>query len=283
MRNLLTVCVLFAIFVFTADFASAAIKVSPAIIAIDASKVKKDYITGSFSVGGGKDEVIRFKVYPEFFEHSATGDYVSLPDKGQPNSLMGKLKFYPQEFTCKDGNDQKVRFTVTELKTLPAGESRLVLFLEDTKTKELIIRKANGEIGGRIIVKTRVGVPIYLDRGNYTRRGNLDSVVFKKDNNEYECAYKIISSGNSRINYNGFGYVSQGDKLIKQFVVNGSSVDPNKSLERIQKIDGLKDLIADGQEYKIKFVVTYKDENDREKILKKEFTFIPNKIAQSKI
>jgi len=283
MKHLLTVFALFALFIFTADIASAAIKVSPAIITIDASKVKKDYITGSFSVGGGKDETIRFKVYPEFFEHNQKGDYVSLPDKGQPNSLMGKLKFYPQEFTCKDGADQKVRFTITDLKTLPVGESRLVLFLEDTKTKELIIRRANGEIGGKIIVKTRVGVPIYLDRGNYTKRGALDSVVFKKDENEYECAYKITSSGNSRINYSGFGYVSQGDKLIKQFVVNGSSVDPNKSLERIQKIDGLKDLIADGQEYKIKFVVTYKDENDREKVLKKEFMFIPNKPTQIKI
>lgn len=283
MKNLLTVFLLFALIIFSTNFASAAIKVSPAIITIDASKIKKDYTTGSFSVGGGKDETIRFKVYPEFFEHSVKGDYVSLPDNGQPNSLMGKLKFYPQEFTCKDGVDQKVRFTITDLKTLPAGESRLVLFLEDTKTKELIIRRANGEIGGRIIVKTRVGVPVYLDRGNYTKRGSLDSVAFKKDNNEYECAYKITSSGNSRLNYSGFGYISQGDKLIKQFVINGSSVDPNKSLERVQKIDGLKDLIADSKEYKIKFVVTYKDENNREKILKKEFIFVPNKQTQSKI
>lgn len=201
-----------------------------------------------------------------------------MPDKGQANSLMGKVKVYPTEFTCKDGVSQKVRFTITGVKSLPAGESRLALFLEDVNTKELLIKRADGKIGGRIIVKTRMGIPIYLDKGNYSRKGNLDTVAFKKTGDDYSCLYKVSSTGNSRLYYSGFAYVSQNGNLIKTININSGSVDPNKMLERIQRLDIKKEELQTGQEYEVKFVLTYKDENNKEKVLKKEFKFIPEAI-----
>ena len=174
-------------------------------------------------------------------------------------------------------------FTITNLRTLPAGESRLLLYLEDVNTKAIVIKKANGDVGGKILVKTRVGVPIYLDKGNYTKRGTLDAVAIKQKGDEFDCEYKVSSTGNSKIRYNGFGYLTQGDKLIKQFDIHGSTVAGGTFLEKIQQLDVPKDLIIEGQEYKIKFILTYKDENQREKVLKKEITFIPNKSSQAKI
>lgn len=275
--------ILLALFVFSVNAAAAAIRVSPSYIELDANKTKKNYITGSFSISGGKDETVRFKVYPVFFEYDTKGHFIELEDKNQLNSLMGKIKFYPMEFTCKNGLTQKIRFTVTDLKTLPTGESRLILFLEDVDTKEIVIKKANGQAGGKIIVKTRVGVPIYLDKGNYVKRGTLDTVVLKKTGDDYSCEYKVSSTGNSKIRYNGYGYLSQGDKLIKQFDIHGATVEGGTFLEKIQQLDIPKDELKEGQEYKIKFVLTYKDEHDREKILKKEIIFIPNKSNEKKI
>lgn len=274
---------LLALIIFTANIATAAVRVSPSYIELDGNKGKKDYITGSFSVAGGKDETIRFKVYPEFFEYNSKGRFVELPDNGQARSLIGKLKFYPNEFTCKDGITQKVRFTITDIKKLPAGESRLVLFLEDVNTKEVMIKKANGDIGGKIIIKTRVGVPVYLDKGNYSKKGVLDAVAIKQAGDEIACEYKVSSLGNSKIRYNGIGYLSQGDKLIKQFDIHGSTVEGGKFLEMVQKLDISKEEIIPGKEYKFKFVLTYKDEKQNSKVLKKEITFIPEKIAPKAI
>jgi len=274
---------LFTFMVLAANVATAAVRVSPSYVEVDANKTKKDYITGSFTVSGGKDETIRFKVYPEYFEYDSKGRFISLEDKNQPRSLMGKLKFFPNEFTCKDGLTQKVRFTITDLKKLPAGESKLVLFLEDVNTKEVLIKKANGQIGGKIIVKTRVGVPVYLDKGNYSKRGVLDAVALKQQGEQIACEYKVSSMGNSKIRYTGFGYLSQGDKLIKQFDIHGSTVEGGKFLEMVQKLEVPKDQLIAGKEYKFKFVLTYRDEKDNQKVLKKEMIFIPEKTVTSKV
>ena len=274
---------LIAIIFCNAQSSFCAIRVSPAYLELDANTTSKDYLTSSFSVSGGKDESVRFKVYPEFFEFDTKGRYVPLGDKGQPNSLMGKVKFYPSEFTCTNGVSQKVRLTVTGLKSLPDGESRLVLFLEDVDTKEVALKKANGKYGGKIIVKTRVGVPIYVDRGNYVKKASFDSANFKKLDDIYACEFKVSSLGNSKVRYSGFGYISQGDKLIMKFEVPGSSVEGGKFVERIQQLDFPKNILQENQEYNVKFVLTYKDEKQREKVMKKELTFIPEKLEKSKI
>ena len=277
------ILVLLTFLIITVNVANAAIRVSPSYLELDANKIKKDYITGSFSVEGGKDETVRFKVYPEFFEYDSKGRFVELEDKDQKNSLIGKLKFYPMEFTCKNGITQKVRFTITDFKVLPAGESRLVLFLEDVDTKEIVIRKANGQAGGKIIVKTRVGVPIYLDKGNYTKKGTLDTLALKKVGDEYACEYKISSLGNSKIRYNGVAMLSQDGKLIKTMNIYGMTVEGGKFLDTAQRLDIPKDQIVQGLEYKLKFILTYKDERGSEKVLKKEMTFIPEKLVTTKI
>lgn len=279
MKKLVVLAFLF-IFVGVAD---AAIKISPGYVEIDANKTKKDYITGAFSVAGGKDETVRFKVYPVFFEYDPKGHFIELPDNGQKNSLMGRLKFFPSEFTCQNGLEQKVRFTITDLKSLPQGESRLTLFLEDIDTKEVVLKKANGDIGGKIIVKTRVGVPVYVAKGIYTRKGNLDALVLKSTGEEYACEYKIASLGNSKIRYNGTAYLSQGGKLVKQFDIQGRTVDGGKFIEMVQKLDIPKDQLKSGEECNLKVVLTYRDEHDREKILKKEVTFIPEKISTNRV
>lgn len=277
------VLILFAFLISIINAASAAIRVSPGYVEIDGNKTKKDYITGAFTVEGGKDETVRFKIYPVFFEYDTKGRFVELEDNAQKNSLIGKLKFYPMEFTCKNGNPQKIRFTITNLKTLPTGESRLVLFLEDVDTKEIVIRKANGQAGGKIIVKTRVGVPVYLDRGMYTKRGTLDAIALKKVGDEFACEYKISSHGNSKIRYSGMAMLSQGGKLIKTMDVYGMTVEGGKFLDTAQRLDFPKDQIVAGQEYKLKFVLTYRDEKGSEKVLKKEITFIPEKLTTTKI
>lgn len=279
MKKLLAVLILFV----CGGVAQAAIKISPSYLELDANKTKKDYVTGSFLVAGGRDETVRFKVYPVFFEYDNKGHFVELPDNNQKNSLMGKVKFFPQEFTCINGLEQKIRITVTDLKSLPAGDSRLTLFLEDIDTKEVVIQRSNGSIGGKIIVKTRVGVPIYVAKGNYTRKGNFEALVLKNAGEDYICEYKVASLGNSKIRYNGTAYLSQGDKLIKQMDIHGKTVEGGKFVEMVQKLDLPKEQLNQGEQYNLKVVLTYKDEKNNDKVIKKDITFIPNKVTPTKV
>jgi hypothetical protein len=274
--------VLLALF-FVSNSAFSAIRVSPSYLELNANKSKKDYISSSFTVAGAPDETIRFKVYPEYFEIDKTGKLNVVADKGQPNSLLSKLQFYPSEFTCKEGKEQKVRFTITKTKTLPPGESRILLFLEDTKTKEILLSKAESGINGKIIVKTRVGVPIYVDKGNFNKKGNLEAVAIKTNGDNYNCEYKVKSLGNSKIRYSGVVQISQKNKLIKEQNLSGMTVPPNGWIEAIERIDIPKDQINPGQEYKVNFILSYKDERDKTQYLKKEFTFIPAKQTPSKV
>lgn len=281
MKRLLLV--LLALFI-SANCAFSAIRISPSYVELDANKVKKDYITGSFSVSGGSNETIRFKVYPEFFEHDNKGQYLSLADKGQPNSLMDKINFFPNEFTCINGKEQKVRFTINNLKAVPSGESRLVLFLEDVEAKEVLLTKSANGIGGKIIVKTRVGVPIFLDKGNYTKKGNLETLVLNKSKDDnYNCEYKISSLGNSKIRYNGYAQLVKGNELIERFDIHGRTVQGGRFVEMAQRLPISQDKLIAGQEYKLKLTLVYKDEKQKEKFLKKEIIFTPQKTTPSAV
>lgn len=269
-------CLLILMLFFSLVEVKAAIKIAPSTIELNANTTKKDYISTAFNVSGGINETIRFKLYPVFFKYDEKGRFIELKDNGQKESLMGKIKFYPMEFTCQNGQPQKVRLTITGLKTLQNGESRLMLFLEDVNTKEVLLSKLNGNIGGKILVKTRVGVPIYVNKGNFTKKAQILTLNANENNGILNCTYKISSNGTSKVRYNGWGYITDNNNnLLKKFKVISSNIPGGIAsyLEKEQKID-LKDCnLNNDKNYNLKLVLTYMDENNKEKILKKETSF----------
>lgn len=269
-------CLLILMLFFSLVEVKAAIKIAPSTIELNANTTKKDYISTAFNVSGGINETIRFKLYPVFFKYDEKGRFIELKDNGQKESLMGKIKFYPMEFTCQNGQPQKVRLTITGLKTLQNGESRLMLFLEDVNTKEVLLSKLNGNIGGKILVKTRVGVPIYVNKGNFTKKAQILTLNANENNGILNCTYKISSNGTSKVRYNGWGYITDNNNnLLKKFKVISSNIPGGigSYLEKEQKID-LKDCnLNNDKNYNLKLVLTYMDENNKEKILKKETSF----------
>ena len=269
-------CLLILMLFFSLIEVKAAIKIAPSTIELNAKTTNKDYISTAFNVSGGINETIRFKLYPVFFKYDEKGRFIELKDNGQKESLMGKIKFYPMEFTCQNGQPQKVRLTITGLKTLQNGESRLMLFLEDVNTKEVLLSKLNGNIGGKILVKTRVGVPIYVNKGNFTKKAQILTLNANENNGILNCTYKISSNGTSKVRYNGWGYITDNNNnLLKKFKVISSNIPGGigSYLEKEQKID-LKDCnLNNDKNYNLKLVLTYMDENNKEKILKKETSF----------
>lgn len=175
MKKILLLLVL--ITMFFSQRAESALKVTPTLLELNANETRGNYLTASFDVQGDANETIRFKIYPSYFKISPQGTMDIIEENtSESDNLIKNVRFVPNEFTLQNGNKQKVRLTITDLKNLPDGESRMVLFLEDVAAKELMLPSGMKDVTTKLIVKTRVGIPIYLDKGKFVKCAQIENI-----------------------------------------------------------------------------------------------------------
>ncbi len=249
----------------------AAIKVSPTIIELDANKARGNYLTTSFDIQGGKDETIRFKIYPGFFNISQTGGMEIVEDDNIKNSLTSNIRFVPSEFTLSNGQKQKVRVTFNDISKLQDGESRTVLFLEDVVAKEVSLPMAQGS-SSKLIVKSRIGIPIYIDKGRYTKIGQFDDLKVEKSENNLVYKICLSSQGNSKIRYTGKGQIIKDKDLVEEFSVPSNPVNAGGVFNDAFKIPVEK--LKGEEQYTLRLVLEYKDEKNQTKQMVKEVQFM---------
>lgn len=259
----------------------AAIKVTPTVIEMDTKGARSNYVTSPFNVQGAEDETIRFKIYPEYFKITSQGTMDMLEKTPAQDSLINNIKFVPSEFTLQNGRTQKVRLTVTDFDKLPDGESRLVLFLEDVAAREIVLPSGNRNVTTKLLVKTRVGIPVYLDKGNVTKKGEIDLFKAEQQGEKLVCNMKIISDGNSKIRYSGKAQIIKGRTLIDEKPINNNVVGAKNFLLTNEILP--TDKITQDGEYKIRLILNYKDENGKIKNLIKESTVNVIKTKQTTI
>lgn len=249
----------------------ASVAVSPTRVEINANKLKSNYVTTAIEVKGDSQVPMRFKVYPGYFTIDNKGEVVMV-DKAtnDPHDLSKKIRFVPSEFTVAQGKSQKVRLNIANLNQLPDGESRTMLYIEDVNPKEINIPTGHTGIGAQLIVKTRIGVPVYVDKGKFTKEAEIEYLKVVKEKDGYYTDMKILSKGNSKIRYAGNVQIIQGKKLISEYSIKGKNVGENNSFVDKQKIVS-NDLVAG--EYTLRMVVSYYNENDKKINLKKETNF----------
>ena len=258
--------------------AFASVAVSPTRIEINANKIKSNYLTTAIEVKGDTKELMRFKAYPGYFTIDSKGEMVMIDDsKNNPHDLSKKVRFVPSEFTVAQGKSQKLRINIDNLNQLPDGESRAVLFIEDVNPKEIAVNTGRDGIGAQLIVKTRVGVPIYVDKGKVSKIAEVEyfNLTSKKDGIYTDM--KVLSKGNSKIRYSTNIQIIQGKKLIDEFSLSGKVIADNSSYVDRQKIRTSK--ISSSGEYTVRAIVSYLDENGKRKSIKKEASLnITNKV-----
>ncbi len=259
----------------------AAIKVSPMIVELDANSARGNYLTTSINVQGGDDETIRFKVYPGFFEINKEGRMEPIAKTDVANSLVHHARVTPNEFTLQKGQAQKVRLTFTDLKTLPDGESRMVIFLEDVATKEMLLPRIKNGISTRLIVKTRIGVPIYIEKGNVIRTGVFDDLRVEKKDKNLVYVMNLRAEGNSKVRYSGSGQILRGNTPIDEFRVTSSVVGGGNTA--VAKGELPLNKIAQNGDYTLKVMLNYKDAKGKTKKLIKEVTFNVEKVESTSI
>ena len=247
--------------------AYASITVSPTKIELNANKIKNNYATTAIEIRGAQDKPMRYKAYTGYFEINDNAEMHVTEGLNNPHNIASKVRFVPSEFTIPAGKVQKVRVNIANIKALPDGESRAVIFLEDIQPKEYNIPNNSG-IGAQLILKTRVAVPVYVDKGKFTKKADVESFEVVRAKDGLYTKMKVNSTGNSRIRYSGTIQVIEGKKLIDEYPVAGSAVGDNNSLITLQKIDTEK--ITKAGDYTLRLVLAYNDENDNKKIIKKE-------------
>ena len=248
--------------------AFASVAVAPTRVEINANKLKNNYVTTAIEVKGDSQQPMRFKVYPGFFTINEKGELVMVDNANDPHDLSKKIRFVPSEFTVAQGKSQKVRINIAGLNTLPDGENRTILYIEDVNPKEMSIPTGRAGIGAQLIVKTRVGVPVYVDKGRVSKDADVEYLNIVKGKDGLYTDMKVISKGNSKVRYSGNVQIVQGKKLIDEYSLAGKVVaGPNFCVDR-QKIK--TDNIKEAGEYTLRMVLSYFDENGKRKNIKKE-------------
>ena len=248
--------------------AFASVAVAPTRVEINANKLKNNYVTTAIEVKGDSQQPMRFKVYPGFFTINEKGEVVMTESSNDPHDLTKKIRFVPSEFTVVQGRNQKVRINIANLNQLPDGENRTMLYIEDVNPKEMNIPTGRAGIGAQLIVKTRVGVPVYVDKGRVSKDADVEYLNIVKGKDGLYTDMKVISKGNSKVRYSGNVQIVQGKKLIDEYSLAGKVVAGNNFCVDRQKIK--TDNIKEAGEYTLRMVLSYFDENGKRKNIKKE-------------
>ena len=247
--------------------AYASITVTPTKVELNANKIKNNYATRAIEVKGSPDKPMRYRAYTGYFKVKENSEVVFADGEKDEYNIQSKVRFVPSEFTIPAGQAQKVRVNVANLKTLPEGESRAVIYLEDVEAKEYNVPVSEG-IGAQLVLKTRVAVPVYVDKGNFTRKAEVEYFDIVRGNDGLYTKMKVISSGNSRIKYHGIIQIIEGKKLIDEYSLDSRTVAGGCYLETEQKIETEK--ITKAGDYTLRMIFYYLDEKDTRKNIKKD-------------
>ena len=257
-----------ALMMTTQAFAS--IAVAPMRVEINANKIRGNYLTTSINVTGDIRKPMRFKVSSGYFKLNEKNELVIIEDNdgSDPYDISKKIKFVPSEFNVMPGKSQRVRINVIGLNQLKDGESRAILFIEDVDPKEFAIDTGRAGIGAQLIVKTRLGVPLYIDKGKVSKVGELEYFNIKKEKDGLYTEMKINSTGNSRIRYNGKIQIIQGKKLIDEYSIDNQVVGNGSFHISKDKFKG--DKVKEAGEYTVRLILSYEDGNGKRQHIKKE-------------
>ena len=248
--------------------AHASIAVAPTRIEINANKTKANYIATSVEVRGDAKQPVRFRVYPGYFTINEKSEMVQYDKSEDKYNMAKKIKFVPSEFTVQPNKVQKLRINIININSLPDGENRAILYLEDVNAKEFGVDTGIEGIGAQLIVKTRMGIPIYVDKGKFTKKAEIESLNIVNEKNGLYTKIKVLSTGNSKIRYAGKVQIIKDKKLITEYTLPEKVVGSNNYYIAKDKIQTNK--VAEKGEYTLRVILTYTDENGKKQNIKQE-------------
>ena len=248
--------------------AHASIGLSPTKIEINANKVKSNYVTTALEIKGDVSQPMRFKVYTGFFTINEKGEMNLIDRSDDKYNIAKKIKYVPSEFNVFPGKSQKLRINIPNINQLPDGENRAVIYIEDVNPKEQLFDSGRDGIGAQLIVKTRIGVPIYINKGKFTKEGQIEYFNMEQTKSGLFSKVKINSVGNSMIRYTAKIQIIDDKKLVDEYKLNGGVVGDNNYFISRDKVK--TDKLEPNKDYIARVVITYTDHNGKKQNIKEE-------------
>lgn len=271
MRNLKCLIVFLLLFLIACP-AQAAIRISPERFELKVDQNSREkFLNDSITIQVDGNESVRLKVYADNFDLSENGSIITGLKNIPTNNIIENIRYNPTEFVVLPGQAQKVRFTITNLQKLNNGESRIVLFLEDTKMKTQILQDMGDSGTAKLNIKTRIAIPIYIDKGQVKKSGVIDKLTVENANNKYSYILSVKSTGSSKIRIWGKGQLIKDKALITEFPIESHPVQAG--ITGLFKGDIPAQNLEQNQDYILRINVSYKDENLKTKTLTTEVPF----------
>jgi hypothetical protein len=190
--------------------------VSPMVTIAD---TRSGQAKGAINVTNAGKETLRLRVYAQDFTYTRNKGYVSIPTHDR--SAIKYLQFSPRELTIPPGVTRNVRVGVTLPPSLPDGEYRASVFVEELKEQKIEADTA----GTPVILTARVASIFFIAKGGVKPNLQGNSAIWNSEqktiniviaNQGKKSAYPIVNwkisqAGKEVSNGNILGVVLQSE------------------------------------------------------------------------
>jgi P pilus assembly chaperone PapD len=228
------ICLILSLGVFNAISIIAPVKAEQYNVApmVTISTAKSGQAKGSINVTNSGKEPLRMRVYAEDFTYDRKQGFTSTGNHAK--SAVPYLQFSPRELVIPPGVTRNVRVGTTLLPSLPDGEYRAVLFVEDLKERDV---KANA--GNAVIINTRIASVFYVSKGTTSADVQVNTAVW---DNTAKKLNIVLSNKGKKTDYPNINWqISKDGQQVAKDRVLGVLVQSENERELPLKI-GDKDL-----------------------------------------
>lgn len=231
----------------------AQVNISPMIIETQETRGQAQ---GVININNSGNETYRARIYTEPFTYDRDTGFKTV--ESSPNDLSPYLQFSPREVNIKPGESRRIRLLSRLAPNLPDGEYRTVVFTEELK--EL----PPGTTGNQVLVKTRVGVTVYVRKGVATPKIEMgDASLHSKDN---QVQLLVRNTGKASISPKASWTIKQGEKVIKTHSEDLSTVLAGNERNLVLSFPDEKDPKLAPGEYQVTGELSWQENKDTKKM-----------------
>jgi hypothetical protein len=178
---------------------------------VNISTLRNGQGKGVINITNNGKEALRIRVYAEDFTYDRQG-FVSMGK--HPQSALSYIQFAPRELVIPPGVTRNVRVGTIIPSSLPNGEYRTVVFIEDLKERTVLGRDNNP-----VQIKARIASVFYFSKGASSTDPKILQVL--RDPNTRELRMVVTNSGKRTAYPAIFWRIEKDGKVVAKDNING--------------------------------------------------------------
>ncbi|NEU80881.1 P pilus assembly protein, chaperone PapD [Nostoc sp. UIC 10630] len=257
---------LFALVLFPAA-AKAQMSVSPLVIE---AKAERGQAQGMITISNTSKTPSRIRIYAEPFTYSRDAGFQTL--SSSPSDLTKYLQFSPRELTVKPGEVRRVRLISRLAPNLPDGEYRAVVFNET-------LTESKDAAGNNITLVARIGVTLYVRKGNLSPQLAIDSASFNPEQKQIQLL--VRNSGQATVLPSLNWTLRQGQTVVKTGQIDTNAVVANSDRNFLLNYPNKDQPALNPGQYQLSGELFWGEDNNKSKLPFNVNITIPRQTAAS--